>query len=100
VGILSGGNSLYSSVSNDQGQKFVMLVDPVSNKFTSVPITPGKDILDILEQNNISALITSGIGNRAKTELTGHGVKVYSGTVGRVIDVFQLYQSGKLVATK
>ena len=100
IAILSDQNSLSANVGAERSATGLILFDPQNNRYTAASVTPGMEMKDILAQNRARALIVGAIGNKTKSELQRHGVKIYSGVFGRVIDAFQLYQAGRLVAAK
>ncbi|VEN74105.1 magnetosome protein MamE-Cter [Candidatus Desulfarcum epimagneticum] len=100
VGVLSDQNSLRGNVSDESRARYLILFDPQNNRHTSVKVVPGEQIREVLSRHRATTLIVAGIGNRAKNSLTGHRLKVYSGVLGNVVEAFQLYQAGRLVAAR
>ena len=46
--------------------------------------------------HNVEAVLVSGIGGRPLMSLTGQGIKVYAGAVGKVSDAVQDFNDGLL----
>jgi len=100
IAVLSDQNSLYANVGAEQSSTYLILFDPQNNRYASARLALGTELQNILTHNQVCALIVGAIGNRTKNELERHRLKIYSGVFGRVIDAFQLYQAGRLVAAK
>lgn len=50
----------------------------------------------LLKAHNVQAVLVSGIGGRPLMSLTGQGIKVYAGAVGKVSDAAQDFNDGLL----
>ncbi|MEE9504854.1 MAG: PDZ domain-containing protein [Thermodesulfobacteriota bacterium] len=101
VALLSTTPDLKGLVSGEgKTMPYLVLVNPQQNTFTVLNHPPVSQLAEIFEQNRVTALICSTLSPTTRSQLTGRGVAVYSGVVGSASEVFTLYQSGKLMATR
>ena len=101
LAILADAPDLNASVAgNVNPAAYVILVDLNRNAYAVLGTADRASLPGIMQQNNITDLICSGIDGQSAQDLSARGVTIYSGVVGTANDAISLYEAGKLVAMK
>ncbi len=79
---------------------FIILVDPLKNRYAAVNAANGNDLVEIFKQNNVGALICSQVSPVIDRQLALLGITVYPGVVGPVDHALQMYRAGNLIAAR
>jgi serine protease Do len=101
LAIIATAPSLGAPVAGEQlPSASLLIVDPVENSFTSMPLPNFNQMQDVIKDNQVVALISNNLSARSAAGYAVNGVTVYNGVVGTADQVLGLYRTGSLIAMK